>query len=196
LGEGSIEGSPEEGIMSGRLFFFLVGAAAAIVPPGSGRPPARCSRRAALFAVPALSLPGAAFAAATGGGFSQSSMSTGAGGPPKVGPLAKLTKGEPGPEELQRLVAGYERLQYLLANWEKETTVCIKGCKGSYENCGCIRDPVIVQSYMGYKSMDDPLFKAGDLMLRASSLVESDADFDRCISPPAAPHQMTSDDFR
>ena len=31
---------------------------------------------------------------------------------------------------------------------------------------------------MGYKSMDDPLFKAGDLMLRASTLVP-DASFDK-----------------
>ena len=41
------------------------------------------------------------------------------------------------------------------------------------------RDPVVVQSYMGYKSMDDPLYRAGDLMLRASGLVGSDADFER-----------------
>ena len=79
---------------------------------------------------------------------------------------------------MKRLVYGYQRLQYLLKNWEAETTVCIRGCKGAYESCGCVRDPVIVQSYMGYKSMDDPLFKAGDLMLRASTLV-SDADFDK-----------------
>merc|ERR1740127_319613 len=32
---------------------------------------------------------------------------------------------------------------------------------------------------MGYKSMNDPLFKAGDLMMRASTMVQSDADFDR-----------------
>ena len=67
----------------------------------------------------------------------------------------------------------------LLSNWQKETPVGIKGCKGKYENCGCTRDPIIVQSYMGYKSMNDPLFKAGDLMLRASSLCKTDADFER-----------------
>ena len=65
-----------------------------------------------------------------------------------------------------------------LKNWESETTVCIKGCKGPYESCGCVRDPIIVQAYMGYKSMDDPLFRAGDLMLRASYQV-SDKDFDK-----------------
>ena len=76
------------------------------------------------------------------------------------------------------LKVGYGRLQYLLANWDAQTTVCIKGCKGAYESCGCVRDPVVVQAYMGYKSMEDPLFRAGDLMLRAQGLV-SDADFDK-----------------
>jgi len=147
------------------------------------------SRRALLRGVaalpamlPVLSSPRAALAAATGGGFVEGQFTTQGGGPPKVPPLAPLTKGEPKPEELQRLVYGYQRLQYLIANWEKETTVCIKGCKvdekrGGYESCGCTRNPVIVQSYMGYKSMDDPLFKAGDLMLRASTLI-SDEDFE------------------
>jgi len=124
------------------------------------------------------SSPGSALAAVTGGGFVESQFATQGGGPPKTPPLTPLTKGEPGPEELQRLVYGYQRLSYLLGNWEKETTVCIKGCTGGYESCGCIRDPVIVQSYMGYKSMEDPLFRSGDLMLRASTLIP-DSEFDR-----------------
>ena len=66
-----------------------------------------------------------------------------------------------------------------LSRAARETTVCIKGCKGPYEACGCLRDPIIVQSYMGYKSMEDPLFRAGDLMLRASSLVKSDEEFEK-----------------
>ena len=137
------------------------------------------TRRSFLLALPALAAPTTTFAAATGGGFSKSQIETKGGGPPKIPELAKLTKGEPGPEELKRLAYGYQRLEYLLNNWEKETTVCIRGCKGGYDNCGCTRDPIIVQSYMGYKSMNDPLFKAGDLMLRASSMVKSDADFER-----------------
>ena len=138
------------------------------------------TRRSFLLALPALAAaPTTASAAATGGGFAKSQIETQGGGPPKIPELAKLTKGEPGPEELKRLAYGYQRLEYLLNNWEKETTVCIRGCKGSYDNCGCTRDPIIVQSSMGYKSMNDPLFKAGDLMLRASSMVKSDADFER-----------------
>ena len=119
------------------------------------------SRRAvlSLLPLPFFMDPQAALAAATGGGFVEDQFVTAGSGPPKVGELAKLTKGEPGPAELQRLVLGYKRLQYLLANWEKETTVCIRGCKGKYEQCGCTRDPIIVQSYMGFKSMNDPLFK-------------------------------------
>ena len=139
------------------------------------------SRRVAvaqLLSLPALaSAPTAAFAAATGGGFVEGQFATQGGGPPKLPKLAPLTKGEPGKDEQMRLVYGYQRLQYLLTNWESETTVCIKGCKGAYESCGCVRDPIIVQSYMGYKSMEDPLFKAGDLMLRASTLMD-DKDFD------------------
>jgi hypothetical protein len=162
-----------------------------VIPPTRGTSPKPAltgapsfSRRSALqlpmqlLALQGLTAsPGAALAAATGGGFLEGQFSTQGGGPPKIPKLAPLTKGEPKPEELQRLAYGYQRLLYLLANWEKETTICIKGCKGAYESCGCLRDPVIVQAYMGYKSMEDPLFKAGDLMLRASTLI-SDDDFE------------------
>lgn len=173
--------------------FALVGTSAALRP--GTVPPARrtamatttgMSRRAALLAMPALAaLQGtpsaiAAQVGAGGGGGGLQGQETLGGGPPKLPKLAPLTKGEPGPEELKRLAFGYQRLDYLLQNWEKETTVCIKGCQSkTYEGCGCQRDPIIVQSYMGYKSMDDPLFRAGDLMLRASSLVESDSDFEK-----------------
>jgi len=77
-----------------------------------------------------------------------------------LSPLAAHAKsGVPTEGELANLAKGYSRLQYLLANWEKLTTVCIKGCVGPAEQCGCIRDPVIVQSYLGFKSMDDPLVR-------------------------------------
>tara|TARA_B110001452_G_scaffold196316_1_gene166299 strand:- start:173 stop:880 length:708 start_codon:yes stop_codon:yes gene_type:complete len=161
------------------LILTLAQQASALQLPSPPRRLAKPTRRALLLSLPALAAPGAALAAATGGGVTDSQFQTQGGGPPKIGELAKLTKGEPAAEELKRLAYGYQRLQYLLSNWEKETTICIKGCKGKYENCGCTRDPVIVQSYMGYKSMNDPLFKAGDLMLRASSLCKTDADFER-----------------
>jgi len=176
------------------LFFFFAGTGEALEEAESSSLAAAFLPRsfsvgflrfAAFFAPPPLALPALAVApstaraAATGGGFTkESGISTQGGGPPSFGEIAKLTKGVPGEAELKRLSQGYARLQYLVSNWEKETTVCIKGCKGAYENCGCARDPIIVQSYMGYKSMNDPLFKAGDLMLRASDLVD-DKNFDK-----------------
>jgi hypothetical protein len=179
------------------LSMALLGSALSLkpAPPQIVRrvaPPAASSSlsRRAMLAMPAalatlqVSSPmPPAFAAQVGGGGGGGGLQgqeTLGGGPPTVGKLAPLTKGEPGPAELQRLAIGYRRLQYLLQNWEKETTVCIKGCTGkSYEGCGCTRDPVIVQAYMGYKSMEDPLFRAGDLMLRAATLVKSDDDFEK-----------------
>jgi len=46
----------------------------------------------------------------TGGGFVDGQLQTRGTGPPKVSGLAPLTKGEPGPDELQRLAVGYKRL--------------------------------------------------------------------------------------
>ena len=105
----------------------LLQDATALQLPSPPRSLARPTRRTLLLTLPALAAPGAALAAATGGGFTDSQFQTQGGGPPKIGELAKLTKGEPSPDELKRLAYGYKRLQYLLANWEKETTVCIPG---------------------------------------------------------------------
>ena len=84
----------------------------------------------------------------------------------------------PSPEELQKLAQGYARLQYLLDNWDQLTTVCIKGCTGKPEQCGCVRDPLVVQGYLGFKSMNDPLFRADQLMIRAQPLLKSDEQLD------------------
>ncbi|KAL1528646.1 hypothetical protein AB1Y20_010019 [Prymnesium parvum] len=156
---------------------------ASVLPLPHASPSSRAattSRRALIAALPVPFLvgPRTAYAAVTGGGFEKEQFVSRGGGPPALGEVPKLTKGEPSDRELQRLALGYKRLKYLLANWEAETTVCIRGCKGKYENCGCTRDPLVVQAYMGYKSMNDPLFRAGDLMLRASSRIESDEDFE------------------
>lgn len=42
----------------------------------------------------------------------------------------------------------------------------------------CIRTPLAVQDYLGYKSTTDPLFKVDKLMLKAAPLVEGDANAD------------------
>lgn len=165
-------------------FFLALAVSAAAVQPAARPTRASAMPRRALLSLPVLALPGAAFAAATGGGFTMDQMVSAGGGMPKElrvtgeNPKAKCSKCVPTDAELQRLTLGYKRLAYLLDNWEKETTVCIRGCVGPAENCGCVRDPVVVQGYMGYKSMNDPLFKIDQLMLRAQPLV-SDDNFDR-----------------
>ena len=92
--------------------------------------------------------------------------------PPRA---ALAATGAPSEAELTKLAAGYARLQYLADHFEQETTVCVKGCKAAEGIAGtscCIRDPVIIQSYLGMKSMKDPLFKADEVMLRGQELVD------------------------
>ncbi|KAL7508136.1 hypothetical protein ACHAXN_005222 [Cyclotella atomus] len=66
---------------------------------------------------------------------------------------AAASTAPPTPEELSRIKTGYSNIQYLLANWEKETTVC-------RENGGeCKRDADPVRKYLGLRSTTDPLFQ-------------------------------------
>lgn len=59
----------------------------------------------------------------------------------------------PSPEDLGRIKKGYEGIQYLLANWEKETTTC-------RDNGGeCKRNAEPVRRYMGLRSTTDNLFQ-------------------------------------
>mmetsp|Transcript_1836 Transcript_1836/g.4869 ORF Transcript_1836/g.4869 Transcript_1836/m.4869 type:complete len:204 (-) Transcript_1836:365-976(-) len=77
----------------------------------------------------------------------------------------------------KKIVAGYKRLEYLLANWEKETTVC-----GRYDNPyigdgkGCERTPERVMEYLGYKSTNDPLFRV-DKTLKRLERTTDDPEF-------------------
>ncbi len=64
----------------------------------------------------------------------------------------------------QNVVKGYQRLQYLLDNWEKETTIC--GMGGDKLEVSCDRSPMKVMEYMGYKSTTDPLYKAEKTLRR------------------------------
>mmetsp|Transcript_7993 Transcript_7993/g.10213 ORF Transcript_7993/g.10213 Transcript_7993/m.10213 type:complete len:213 (-) Transcript_7993:119-757(-) len=74
-----------------------------------------------------------------------------------------------------KIVAGYKRLNYLLDNWEKETTQCKTGNDNPY--LGCDRTPEKVMEYLGFKSMEDPLFRADKTLIRLQSLVPAkDAD--------------------
>mmetsp|Transcript_27117 Transcript_27117/g.51011 ORF Transcript_27117/g.51011 Transcript_27117/m.51011 type:complete len:289 (+) Transcript_27117:66-932(+) len=138
---------------------------------------------AALAALPARE----AYAAATGGGRADKNFEI-------LGPkLPKELKNPPKPskvsckkcvptdEELNRLAIGYKKLTFLLDNWDSQTSVCRPGCKISFEQCACERNPLIVSEYMGFSNINDPLYKIDDLMLRAQDKV-SDADFDKFTS--------------
>ena len=69
-------------------------------------------------------------------------------------------------EEIDKIniVKGYDRLQYLLSNWEMETTIC--GMGGDKLERSCDRTPMKVMEYMGYKSTTDPLYKAEKTLRR------------------------------
>ncbi|KAJ8601890.1 hypothetical protein CTAYLR_002655 [Chrysophaeum taylorii] len=87
-------------------------------------------------------------------------------------------------EELSKLTKGYQRLQDLLTNWETLTTGSCRAMTGTKEQvvatnaAGCDFNPLKVQEYVGYKSINDPLFKADKLMLRAVPLLDPGADVD------------------
>jgi hypothetical protein len=76
-----------------------------------------------------------------------------------------------------KLRQGYDRLTYLLDHWVELTTVCGKGDDNPYTgDRGCERSPLIVMEYLGYRSTQDPLFKADKTMLRlANNVATADA---------------------
>lgn len=73
--------------------------------------------------------------------------------------------------EKKKIVDGYKRLNYLLDNWEKETTDCKTKTQYSSASNECERTPLVVQYYLGYKSIEDPLFKADKTMRKLEVLV-------------------------
>lgn len=75
------------------------------------------------------------------------------------------------------IVKGYKRLVYLLDNWEKETTFCKTGQETTFGD-RCERNPTKVMEYLGYKSINDPLFNVEKTLKRLSVLVPSDRDVD------------------
>lgn len=83
---------------------------------------------------------------------------------------------KPSQEETDKanILKGYKRLNYLLDNWEAETTECNTGQDNPY--LGCDRTPVKVMDYLGYKNTADPLFKAEKTMTRLEELVPEDKE--------------------
>jgi len=77
-------------------------------------------------------------------------------------------------QDKANILKGYKRLNFLLDNWEDQTTVCKTGVDNPY--LGCDRTPVKVMEYLGYKSTTDPLFKADKTMQRLEELVPPGKD--------------------
>ncbi|KAJ1448531.1 hypothetical protein M885DRAFT_450134, partial [Pelagophyceae sp. CCMP2097] len=90
-------------------------------------------------------------------------------------------------QELKKLTLGYGRLTYLLGNWDAITTGACQGLVSKTERnqvvatnggAACDKSPLKVQEYIGFKSINDPLFKADKLMLRAAVLVKDQDKID------------------
>lgn len=82
-----------------------------------------------------------------------------------------FAKGNSDDEDKGKIVKGFERLTYLLDNWDKLTTKCGVERDPFSGAQVCEKTPLIVQDYMGYKSTNDPLFKAEKTMRRLEPLV-------------------------
>ena len=90
----------------------------------------------------------------------------------------------PTPAELSRLSEGLARVDFLLDNWDRVTTVCqTEGSGGALEDRQvvrtqnqdrCKKTPLVVQRFIGASSTLDPLFRADKLMIRAQQLVGDD----------------------
>jgi len=97
--------------------------------------------------------------------------------------VANAASTVPTPAELERLRKGHARIQYLLQNWLDIT----ESCKNFSDQANnqvvrtdggdkCQKTPLNVQIYMGYKSTEDPLYRADKLMVRAAALIKNDFD--------------------
>jgi hypothetical protein len=70
----------------------------------------------------------------------------------------------PSPEEIARIKLGYKQIQYLLANFEQETTVC-------KENGGeCKRNAEPIRRVLGLRSTTDPLFQIEKVFAKVKNL--------------------------
>lgn len=80
-------------------------------------------------------------------------------------------------DDKAKIYLGYERLTYFLENWTQETTICGRSGDNPYiSKGGCERTPVKVMDYLGYKNVNDPLFRADKTMRRLESLVPADRE--------------------
>lgn len=81
------------------------------------------------------------------------------------GPKRSTAAGSPPTaDDLARIREGYEQIQYLLANFESETTVC-------RENGGeCKRDAEPIRRALGLRSTTDPLFQIEKVFAKVKNM--------------------------
>lgn len=79
----------------------------------------------------------------------------------------------PTKEELERLRIGYKNIQYLLDNFDQETTVC-------RENGGeCKRNADAIRKALGLRSTTDPLFQIEKVFAKVKNMESEDLDLER-----------------
>jgi len=105
-----------------------------------------------------------------------------------LAPQPALAASTPTAVELARLPAGLARIDMLLENWDKITTVCngtpddvtAKQLVPTTGDQKCSKSPLKVQQYIGASSTLDPLFKADKLLIAAQPLV-AEADQEKYL---------------
>jgi hypothetical protein len=104
-------------------------------------------------------------------------------------PALAAASAVPSAAELQRLQLGHARVRYLLEHWDEVTSVCGTAVMSDTERKQvirteggqqCLKTPLRVQEFMGYKSTGDPLYRVDKLMVRAGPLVDVD-DFENYL---------------
>mmetsp|Transcript_12427 Transcript_12427/g.38310 ORF Transcript_12427/g.38310 Transcript_12427/m.38310 type:complete len:218 (-) Transcript_12427:127-780(-) len=107
-----------------------------------------------------------------------------------VAPRVAAAESVPTPDELRKLTLGYNRMQTLLKDWKTITAGSCKDATLSKEksqvvatNGGslCDASPLVIQDYIGYKSINDPLYRAEKLMVRAAPLVQDSSKLDEYL---------------
>ena len=86
---------------------------------------------------------------------------------------ARASKGPATPAEIKRIKTGYDGLEYLLANFDKETTKCKPECE---------RTPDTVRTYMGLRSMDHPLYQIEKVLSKGQDNLEDPDDLEVYIT--------------
>ena len=82
------------------------------------------------------------------------------------------------PNDLNRFKKALTGVNYLLDNWDVETTECKAQAGGSGE---CTDQPDKVRYYFGLRTTDHPLFQLDKLYAKAQAKLPDDADFEEWI---------------